>query len=133
MKLTTSPAQWTAALLLLVVAGTHVPLIGEHLEEAPYVGWLFIALSATCVALAVVVAVVDRPAVWVLIGLTCFAALVAFVASRTMGLPQIGDDVGNWTEPLGFPALASEALVVAHALLHLRSQPRVTNANASAA
>jgi hypothetical protein len=60
--------------------------------------------------------------VWLISGAVCLAAVVAFLASRTVGLPQIGDDVGNWTEPLGIPAVASEALVVVVAWLHLRSR-----------
>jgi hypothetical protein len=121
LKLTLSPSQWCASFLLLVAAGTHIPLIRAHLEEAPYVGWLFIALSVVCVALAVAILFVDHVGVWLLSAAVCFAAVVAFLASRTVGLPQIGDDVGNWTEPMGIPAVASELLVVALAGLHLRS------------
>jgi len=113
--------QWCASFLLLIAAGAHVPLIQDHLEEAPYVGWLFIALTIICVALAVLIVVVDHPSVWVIAGLTCLAAAVAFLASRTIGLPQIGDDVGNWTEPLGLPALASEVLMALLAYVHLRN------------
>ncbi len=47
-----SPSQWMASVLLLVAAATHIPLIPAHLQEAPYVGILFIALSVLCVALA---------------------------------------------------------------------------------
>jgi hypothetical protein len=120
MKLTTSPAAWGASLLLVVAAATHIPLIQEHLEEAPYVGWLFIVLSGVCLTLAVVILFVDHAGVWALSGLTCLAAVVAFLASRTFGLPQIGDDVGNWTDPLGFPALTSEALMTGLAVVRLR-------------
>jgi len=120
MKLTTSPAQWAASALLLVAAGTHIPLVPDHLEEAPYVGWLFIALSVVCIALAVAILFVDEASVWVLSGVTCFAAVLAFLASRTVGLPQIGDDVGNWTEPLGFPAAVSETLMAVLAYVHVR-------------
>jgi len=122
MSLTKSPAQWCASFLLLVAAATHIPLIQDHLEEAPYVGWLFILLSVVCIALAIAIVFVDNAGVWALSGLTCFAAAVAFLASRTVGLPQIGDDVGNWTEPLGFPAVASEVLMVALAYWHLRGR-----------
>ncbi len=52
MRSTRTPAQWCASFLLLVAAGTHVPLIEDHLEEAPYVGWLFIALCVTCLGRA---------------------------------------------------------------------------------
>jgi hypothetical protein len=122
MRLTTSPAPWCASFLLLVAAGTHIPLIRDHLEEAPYVGWGFILLSVVCVVLAVAILFLDHPGVWLLSGVVCFAAVVAFLASRTVGLPQIGDDVGNWTEPLGFPAVASEALMAALAYVHLRAR-----------
>jgi hypothetical protein len=121
MRLTQSASQWCASLLLLVAAGTHIPLIQDHLEEAPYVGRLFIALSVVCIVLAVVILFVDHVGVWLLSAAVCFAAVVAFLTSRTVGLPQIGDDVGNWTDPLGFPAVASEALMVALAWLHLRN------------
>ncbi len=120
MRLTRSPGQWCASFLLLVAAGTHIPLIQDHLEEAPYVGWLFIALTVVCLVLAVAILFVDKPGVWILSGAVCLAAVVAFLASRTVGLPQIGDDVGNWTEPLGIPAVASEALMVVLAWAHLR-------------
>jgi hypothetical protein len=46
--------------------------------------------------------------------------VVAFLASRTVGLPQIGDDVGNWTDPLSFPAVTAEVLMVVLAWTHLR-------------
>ena len=113
MRLTRSPAQWCASFLLLVAAGTHVPLISDHLEEAPYVGWLFILLSVVCIVLAVAILFVDSPSLWIISGAVCLAAVVAFLASRTIGLPQIGDDVGNWTEPLGLAALFVEGVVVA--------------------
>jgi hypothetical protein len=120
MSLTTSRAQWCASFLLLVAAGTHIPLIPAHLEEAPYVGWLFIALSVVCIALAAVILFVDRAGVWVVSGLVCLAAVVAFLASRTIGLPEIEDDIGNWTEPLGIPAVASEVLMAVLAYVHVR-------------
>ena len=120
MQISRSPSQWIASLLLLVAGGTHIPLIQDHLEEAPYVGWLFIALSAVCIVLAVAMLFVDNPGVWLVSGAVCLAAVVAFLASRTVGLPQIGDDVGNWTDPLGFPAVASEVLMAGLAYVHLR-------------
>ncbi len=111
--------RWPAAVTLLVVAGVHIPLIGEHLSEAPYVGALFIALSVVSIGLALVLLVADLPAVWLSIAVVVILAIVAFVLSRTVGLPQIGDDVDNWTEPLGFPALASEVLTALFALVVL--------------
>ncbi len=110
---------WGSSSLLLVAAATHVPLVAEHLEEAPYVGVLFLALIVTCTALAVLLLVHESRSAWWLSGVVCLLAVMAFLASRTVGLPQLADDVGLWTEPMGVPALVSETLVVALAAAHL--------------
>ena len=126
-----SPDRGAAILGLVVTAATHVPLVREHLEEAPYVGWLFVALSAVALVLALVLLRADTPAVWAVTGAVGLASVVAFVVSRTIGLPQIGDDVGNWSEPLGFPALAAEAVVAYSAAATLvRTRRRVVSSPA---
>ena len=120
MHVTSSRSQWCASFLLVVAAAAHIPLIQDHLKEAPYVGWGFILLSVTCLVLAVAMLFLESPGVWLLSGAVCLAAVMAFLASRTVGLPQIGDDVGNWTDPMGFPAVTSEVLMTALAAVHLR-------------
>lgn len=115
-----SPLRWFAAAMMFVAAAVHVPLVPEHLEEAAYVGVLFIALAVVGAVLTVLLMVHDSRPVWTVSGVVGLLSVVAFVASRTVGLPQITDDIGNWTEPLGYPALASEALVTIVAALALR-------------
>lgn len=100
-------------------AGVHIPLVPEHLREAPYIGVLFILLSVACVALAIMVTAHDTPWIWAISAALSPLALIAFVWSRTIGLPQITDDIGNWTEPLCFPTVAAEALTVALVLVVL--------------
>ena len=39
-----------------VAAVAHVPVIGPHLEEAPYMGVLFIAFTAVCLGLGAAMA-----------------------------------------------------------------------------
>ena len=119
-----SPWRWPTAALLLLTAAVHVPLIGEHLEEAPYVGVLFILLAIACLLLAAAILVADAPVMWAASGVVSVLALVAFLASRTIGLPLLGDDVGNWTEPLGYPAVASEAVCAALAAMVLKRARR---------
>ena len=123
-----SADRWTAALLLLVVAGTHLVLVPDHLEEAPYAGWLFLALGVVSVALAGVLVLRESPAAWALAGLVSAATLAAYVASRTVGLPQLGDDLGNWTEPMSFPAVAAELMLVALSVTVLRGRVRAARA-----
>jgi plastocyanin len=115
-----SPLRWAAVVMLLATAGTHIPLVPEHLDEAPYIGVLFILLSVVSILLAVAVAVRDTRLVWLATGVVGVLSVVAFFASRTVGLPQIGDDVGNWTEPLGYPAVVAELAAAVLAVLAVR-------------
>jgi hypothetical protein len=126
-----SPLRWIAAVLLLVVAAVHVPMVPEHLHEAPYIGVSFIALAITGVALAALVVLWDTPAVWITSGTVALLAVIGFLLSRTVGLPEIRDDIGNWTEPLGFPALAAELLATAVAAAALRHLPLHTRKGTS--
>ena len=103
-----------AAAVALVVSGvTHVPVTPEHLEEAPYIGVAFIVLTVACAVLAVAVLLSDSSIVWSLSAWTCGLAVVVYAVSRTVGLPQIRDDIGNWWEPLGVSAVLAELVTVA--------------------
>jgi hypothetical protein len=113
--------RWPATLFLLVNAAIHLYLAPMHLIEAPYIGALFIALSAACIILAVLLTFLDNTLVWTATGTISLLALIAFLISRTIGLPQIGDDIGNWTDPLGYPNMVVEILTVTVAIAVLRS------------
>jgi hypothetical protein len=52
-----------------------------------------------------------RPA-WIFAGLVGLLAALAYMATRTVGLPGDHNDIGNWLEPLGLVALITEWLVV---------------------
>lgn len=114
----TTSLRWPTAIGLLVAAAAHIPVIPEHLHEAPYMGVLFIVFTAVAAALAVVVAVHgSAPAPFVAGGLLCAAAIVAYCLTRVVAFPQLGDDVGNWTETAGVTSLVSEAVVVALSMI----------------
>jgi hypothetical protein len=119
-----SPLRYVAAAALLTAAAVHLAITGDHLEEATYIGILFILLSvALCVEAALIVNRDDRR-VWLASALTCGLAFVAFVWSRSIGLPQIREDIGGWTEPLGIVALFTEGLVVLFAWAALTGRDR---------
>ena len=104
--------RWPAALGLLVTAAVHVDIAPEHLREAPYAGVLFLVLSAAAAACAVLLVATARRAAWVAAGTLCLAALGAYCLSRSVGLPMLADDIGDWLNPLGVAAVLAEGAVV---------------------
>lgn len=106
---TDSPLRWPCAALIIVIAAAHVALVPAHLREAPYAAVLFIALAGACLMIAVVLIACDTRSVWASAGALTSAAALAYVFSRSVGLPKLGDDVGQWLDPLGVVALTCEA------------------------
>jgi hypothetical protein len=53
----------------------------------------------------------ERPA-WAGAAALSLAALVAYLLSRSVGLPSLSDDIGDWLNPLGVVAVLAEAAVV---------------------
>jgi hypothetical protein len=98
-------------------------LVPDHLREAPYAGALFIALSVAALAAAIMLSATDHELVWVGAGALSVGALVAYFLSRSVGLPSMSDDIGDWTNPLGLAAVACETLVLISWIA--RSAPRI--------
>jgi hypothetical protein len=118
-----SPWRWSAAALLVVAVAAHVPVTGEHLAEAPYLGWAFVGFEVVGTLLAVALLVQDRHLVWSTAGLLAALALAAYACTRLVAFPQLADDVGNWREPLGVVCVVTEALLVAVASMHRTRVP----------
>jgi hypothetical protein len=92
-------------------------------HEAPYMGWLYVGLIVGCVGTAGLLVRANLRVAWIAAVLLPAGAIVGFVLTRTVGLPQATDDIGNWTEPLGLAALFTEGVVIAiagYALSSLR-------------
>jgi hypothetical protein len=121
----TSRWRWPAAGALSATAAIHLALVPSHLREAPYAGALFIALSASAVVVAILLLAAGDRLAWITAAGLATAAVVAYVVSRSVGLPSMADDVGDWINPLGVAALACEIAVVGSAAAVLVSaQPR---------
>jgi len=95
------------------VALIHLLDAHDTFIASPYKGWLYVGLIIG--SLLTAGALLRRPdrRAWLAAVVLPAGALLAFVWSRTIGLPQGADDIGNWWEPLGLASLFVEAAVVA--------------------
>jgi hypothetical protein len=116
-----SRSRWLLVPALLAAAAAHLPVISEHLAEAPYMGALFILLSAACVLLAAVLISFDSKALYALAVLTGALAIVGYLGTRLVAFPMLSDDVGDWLEPLGIASISTELVAVVSALTTLRA------------
>lgn len=110
---------------IAVAAVAHIPVIAPHLDEAPYMGVLFIVFTVACFALGIAVAVTGQAWAYRASVAVCGAGVLTYAATRLVAFPQLSDDVGNWFEPLGVVSVVSEAVVVGLALLVLQQRRRV--------
>lgn len=116
-------ARLLAAAALAVTSAVHVPVAVHHLHEVPYLGWLFCVFVAATAGGAAALLVADRRAVWQLMGALNSAAIAVFVVSRLAGLPEAGDDKGDWGDRAGLVCLGAQLVVVIVSCLILR-RPR---------
>ena len=117
--------RWPAAAALSATAAIHMTLVPEHLREAPYAGALFIALSAAALATAMLLSAADHDLAWLAAVAISLGALVAYFLSRSIGLPSLRDDIGDWGNPLGLAAVACEALTLICWVARWPTLPRV--------
>lgn len=86
--------------LILVTGLTHMYVFPAHFEAAKYLGLSFGALFAGTLLSALGILRGSRWG-WTLGSVICAVAFVAYIISRTLGLPGFGEAVGDWTTPAG--------------------------------
>jgi hypothetical protein len=112
-------AEVAGAGALLGIAAVHLLDLSGKFAEVPYLGVAYVGLIAGTLGAAGMLLRGDRRG-WRLGGALALATIIAFVLSRTTGLPGATDDIVNWSEPLGVSSLLGEAAVVLLAALSLR-------------
>ena len=85
-------------------------------SEVRYMFWMYMALIVGALATGGAVLFTRSRAALLAAGGVAAGAFAGYVLSRTTGLPNATDDIGNWTEPLGLASLVVEGSVVAVAL-----------------
>jgi hypothetical protein len=120
-----SRLRFPTAVLGIIAALVHVPVTPAHLQEARYIGVLFMVFTTVCLLAVTLLVINDNVATWTVLGGSCLLAVVAFVISRTVGLPLMADDIGNWSESMGVIALVSESAVVILAAFAIAGRRRL--------
>ena len=94
------------------IALIHFLDLFDKFKETPYLGVAYVFLIGACVGAAALLLRGDARPGWTIGGVAAALTLVAFVLSRSVGLPSAHGDVGNWTEPLGLASVFVELAVV---------------------
>ena len=105
---------WSGIALIVIVGVIHLLETPEYFEAATYLGILFLANFVGALVAAVGI-YQGRGWGWVLGILVAGGAFVAYIISRTVGLPGLGE--AEFFEPGGIVSLIVEALFVGLALL----------------
>src|SRR3954447_19912377 len=69
-------------------------------QETPYMGWMYVGLMVSCMAVAATLLPSNAREAWLATIALAASAIAGFILTRTVGLPQAHDDIGNWSEPL---------------------------------
>ena len=104
---------------LMSMALIHLVDSSGKLAEVPYVFWLYMGLIAGTIGAAALLLRKDSRLAWAAAAAIAGATIVAYVLSRTTGLPGSTDDIGNWSEPLGTASLFVEGGVLLLAIYKL--------------
>jgi hypothetical protein len=115
-------ARSAAVVGLGAVALIHVLDAPGTFQGSLYKGLLYVALIVGSMLTAGALIRSSDPRAWAAAVALPLGAAVAFVLSRTVGLPQGADDIGNWTESLGLASLFVEGSVVALGAIVLRER-----------
>jgi hypothetical protein len=116
-------ARAAAVVGLAGIALIHLLDSLSKFQETPYMGWMYVGLMLSCLAVAGALVRAHAREAWLAAIVLPASAIAGFVLTRTTGLPQAHGDVGNWSEPLGLASLFVEGALIAlagYALTALR-------------
>ncbi len=118
--------KWAGIALILAVGLIHLVEIPEYFADAAYLGVLFAANAVLAVVAAVGIARGATGWGWSLGALVAGGAFVAYVVSRTVGLPGLAD--AEFFDPVGVASLVLEAFYLVACLRALSSHRELATA-----
>lgn len=112
MKTPSSSLKWLAIAAIFGTGLIHFMETPDALHDARYKGLLFIANGVGALVSAIGVYRNERLIGWVLGALISGGSILAYTASRTIGLPGLPAEPAAWFEPMGVASLACELLFI---------------------
>jgi Na+/proline symporter len=83
----------------------HLLDLPDTMSGSQLLGWAYIAAIVGAVAAAGALIRTSDTRVWLAAAGLVTSVIVAYVLSRTTGIPQDSDDIGNWGQSLGIAML----------------------------
>jgi hypothetical protein len=110
---TPSPTvKWLAIAAILGTGLIHVVEARDAFGDATYKGLLFVSNGVGALAAAIGIYRDQRALGWLLGLLVAGGAILAYIASRTIGLPGLPAEPDAWLEPMGVASLLCETVFV---------------------
>lgn len=110
MTTPSSVVKWLAISAILGTGLIHVIEAQDAFGDATYKGLLFVANGVGALVAATGIYRGQRAAGWLLGAFIAGGAILAYVASRTVGLPGLPAEPDAWLEPMGVASLLCETV-----------------------
>ena len=101
--------QWLAIAAIIITGGIHLKEAHNAFGDAAYKGVLFAANGLGAVIATVGILRQHEWGWWLGLAISALA-MVAYILSRTVGLPNLPAEPDAWLEPAGVASLVSEGL-----------------------
>jgi hypothetical protein len=103
---------WLGIISVMATGLIHAIEAPDAFHDAAYKGWLFCLNGLGALLAAIGIYVHNKHWGWNLGFLVAALSIVLYVASRTVGLPNIPAEPDAWFEPLGVVSLCAEGLFI---------------------
>jgi hypothetical protein len=90
------------------VAVIHFSQVVSTIQQTPWLGTAFLALTLACTVLAGQLLQKGSRLLWAQVAVVNFMAIGGYIFTRLFSTPFDNTDVGNWSEMLGLAALFIE-------------------------
>ena len=117
--------KWLAIVAIIGTGLIHAVEAPDSFGEATYKGVLFVANGIGALVAAIGIYRNQRLWGWTLGLLVAGGAFLAYVASRTVGLPGLAAEPDAWLEPMGVASLVCEGLFIVIFLMTRRARSAV--------